>query len=692
MVNLSKMIFKFFQAKLTPLEQEKVSRYTLDNVSARKTLFLLLTLFSLNDLFPQSVLQDSLELVFEQTENDSLSISKMMESANYYRNRDAALHLYVINQGIKRTAKIGNKKEEANFIRELGIYYRKRGELDSAITQYNQSLDMHQKLKDSFNVNIVKNSLANAYKAKGDFETAIGYFNDALIYFESKGPELQMRCLITKFNLAGVYISMKEWSTADTLLESLYCDPLSSENKVLLRAIAINLCATKQELNQLDQALDYAELARNLDNDPRSLADLNINIGTIYEKKKEYEKANDFYLKGLGYYKSLKSLNGIILANNNLGNNALHWGRYQQAESHLLEAQSLLNENENLKSLSHNQQMLAELYERTGDYKKSLNYLKKNVLLNDSILGIEKQEAIAKLEVKYETDRIKRDKEMVEERSKTLVLENQKNRGLLMASMLITILVLISGYFYTSRTKAQKKASLTALELSETKRRLVLEQQYKNSELKALKAQMNPHFIFNALNSVQEYIITNNKSAASEYLGRFAHLIRRYLAQSESEYIAIEEEIDSLQTYLSLEALRFESDFKYSLSLSEALEGKSYGIPTMLIQPFVENAITHGLLHKKGKRTLVISFTKGKGETLLCLIEDNGVGREFTKQLKEKKNSHHQSFSIAAIEERLSLFAEKTNELIEYTIVDLKEKEKPSGTQVRLTLPIKKIR
>ena len=124
---------------------------------------------------------------------------------------------------------------------------------------------------------------------------------------------------------------------------------------------------------------------------------------------------------------------------------------------------------------------------------------------------------------------------------------------------------------------------MVAAELREAQSRLVLEQKYKESELKALKAQMNPHFIFNALNSIQEYIITNKKNEASDYLGKFADLIRRYLNHSDSRSISLTEEVESLQMYLDLEALRFEKELSYSISLSKTMNDETIHIPTMIV-------------------------------------------------------------------------------------------------------------
>ena len=655
----------------------------------RPILICLFFLCCWNGLHAQSNDLDSLNRVFQNIEDDSLLIAKLQESATYYRNRDAELHLHVINIGRSAAAAMKKRSEEAGFIRELGIYYRKKGNLDSAVLNYKRSLSIHESLKDSFNLHVVKSSLANALKAKGDYQNAILLFNEAIAYFDRQGEKYERRALITQFNLAGVYIEMKEWTTADELLEKLFSAPEVKKNGALLRAVSINLCAIKQEMNQLDAALSYARTAEGLDNNPRSLADLNVNIGAIFEKKKEYDKALQYFLKGLDYYKDLDSKMGIILTYNNLGNVAIFLKKYKQAETYLLEAEKLLETNKNPKSLSHNQQMFADLYEQNGNLEQSLAYLKKNIALNDSILGVEKQEAIAQLEVKFETEKVKKDKELLEKKSTMLLLENQKNRILLMAYLMIIALLLVSGYFYISRIKAKKAASIAALELEETKRRLVLEKQYISSELKALKSQMNPHFIFNVLNSVQEYIISNHKTEASEYLGRFADLIRRYLIHSDSEYISLEEEMDSLQTYLSLEALRFEDSFNYTVTVTESMEHTDYQIPTMLVQPFVENAIAHGLLHKQGERNLVISFAKGEGNTISCTVEDNGVGRSYSGEIKSKKSNQYPSFSLAAIEERLQLYAVKTDEKVSYRIIDLTEDDMATGTKVILSLPIK---
>ena len=587
----------------------------------------------------------------------------------------------LIIKGLKKTIAFKDVRNQANFKRELGIYYRKKGKLDSAIINYKNALQIYTNLRDSIKINIVKSSLANAYKAKGDFPKSIRYFNDVITFFDNKDKKYQVRKLITQFNLSGVYINMLEWERADKLLESIYKNDLAQKNKNLIKAICINLCATKQKIGDLNKALEFAKIAAKFQHNKRGLADLYTNMGSIYEKKNDHKKAHQYFLKGLINYEKLKSNSGIILVYNNLGNNAIAWGKFKQAEQFLLKSKQLLTKEGNLKSLSHNQKMLANLYEKKRDYKKSLYYLKKNIILTDSILGVEKQKAIANLEVKYKTEKISRDKDLIEKKSKILELENQKNRNLFIGALLIIALILISGIFYLSRLKIKRKAALTSLELEATKKRLALEKQYKNSELRALKAQMNPHFIFNAMNSIQSLILKENKHEAYTYLTKFASLLRENLNISEKSFVSFDEEISLLKKYLELEKLRFRNDFEYEIFGEEEID--DIKIPSMIIQPFVENAIKHGLIHKTdGIKKLKINFCLGDAFT--CIITDNGVGFKASKKIN-KNNGKETSFSTKSIKEKLQFLEEYYKMNIGFSYEDIK-----NGTKVIIKIPYKK--
>lgn len=217
--------------------------------------------------------------------------------------------------------------------------------------------------------------------------------------------------------------------------------------------------------------------------------------------------------------------------------------------------------------------------------------------------------------------------------------------------------------------------------------RLQLEQELQQSLLASIKAQMNPHFIYNSLSSIHAFVYSDDKENAIKYLDRFSELTRKVLELSGHESILLSEEIELLETYISLEKMRFGETFQSSIACSDEIDVHFVRLPSMIIQPFVENAIKHGLLHRKGNKQLNISFTRDKND-LLITIEDNGVGRKTSGELKNNKNKKHSSFSISANKKRLELLNAKKKNTIGLLIVDkTDEMGRGIGTKVLINIP-----
>jgi len=212
------------------------------------------------------------------------------------------------------------------------------------------------------------------------------------------------------------------------------------------------------------------------------------------------------------------------------------------------------------------------------------------------------------------------------------------------------------------------------------------DRQLRNSQLTALKTQMNPHFMFNALNSIQEFIILNERRLANEYLSKFARLMRVYLNHSSKDWIPLEEEIQALKIYLELEKLRFENA-QVELNIDSELELEHIPIPPLFVQPYVENAFKHGLLHKPDDRKLTISFNKISNNTLQIIIEDNGVGRKKAMEIKNKRANKNRSFSTTANQKRLQLLNYNKPQQIEVKVIDLQENNRATGTKVIIQIP-----
>lgn len=217
-----------------------------------------------------------------------------------------------------------------------------------------------------------------------------------------------------------------------------------------------------------------------------------------------------------------------------------------------------------------------------------------------------------------------------------------------------------------------------------------IERSYKHqlvdSELRALRSQMNPHFIFNSLNSIQYFILKKQPQEAYTYLSKFASLMRKILQNSRLKYISIKDEAEWLDLYLEMEKLRMDNDLHFDIDTSGISNIEAIHIPTMLIQPYVENGIIHGLLSKEGDKNISVRFKEGT-DHIECVVEDNGIGREASRKLNEKRTRKHDSAGMALTKTRLKILSEGKGDF-DVRIDDLNEEGKASGTRVTILIPI----
>ncbi|HLO36878.1 MAG TPA: histidine kinase, partial [Lacibacter sp.] len=208
-------------------------------------------------------------------------------------------------------------------------------------------------------------------------------------------------------------------------------------------------------------------------------------------------------------------------------------------------------------------------------------------------------------------------------------------------------------------------------------------------EAKALRAQMNPHFIFNSLNSIQQYVIDSDVQGANEFISGFSRLIRQTLEFSSKEFISLDEEISYLTTYLDLEKARMESKFVYKVNVHTEQPASQIEMPPLLLQPYVENALRHGIRYLKEKDGLIaLSFIERPG-LFECIIEDNGIGRSKAMELKAVNPIEYQSRGMSLTAERIALLNEGKEQKIQVIIEDMFDSEgKPTGTRIKVQFPV----
>jgi hypothetical protein len=325
-------------------------------------------------------------------------------------------------------------------------------------------------------------------------------------------------------------------------------------------------------------------------------------------------------------------------------------------------------------------ELLSKIHHSLGANDSAYAYLSKYVKLKDSIQNAQliwqlhkarKDASIALLmkDNQYQASEIKRQEQV---------------KNILIAALL---LLLIAGAFIWRNISLRKKYEQLAL----LRRQAELQQQAQELEMKALKAQMNPHFIFNSLSSINWFILKNKTQEASDYLTSFSRLIRMVLTNSEKPMISLDEELKMLRLYLDMEQLRLQHSFDYKIEMMNNIDPAEIYMPPMILQPFCENAIWHGLSHKPEKGLLTVNFEL-QGQLLTCTIADNGVGREKAAQLKNNAGHKDRSMGIQITKSRLSLFngAEKESDF--YTIEDvLNDEGAIDGTKVSLKIKSKEV-
>ena len=310
----------------------------------------------------------------------------------------------------------------------------------------------------------------------------------------------------------------------------------------------------------------------------------------------------------------------------------------------------------------HSEKLLSELYSFKNNAELSFFHYKNYIVARDSIVNQQNNEKMVRFEMESEYKR------------KAALVSEQAKRNTQLTVFSIIGLFLLAGLIFVIYNRRQ------------IKRRLTLQKEVAEYEQKALHLQMNPHFVFNCLGSISSFIVQNGTDSALKYLSKFSKLMRLTLEYSKGTLIPIDKEIESLQNYLELEQLRFHNKFEFTLKSSENVEF-NMGIPPLLIPPFVENAILHGMVPKEGKGKIEVNFDVQNGQ-FICTITDDGIGFSKSKHLKEDSVTAHKSMALEITKKRLEIMEAITLQSAQIDIQELKNKEEIVGTKVILRLPI----
>lgn len=521
-------------------------------------------------------------------------------------------------------------------------------------------------------------NLGNVYYELGSTSQAITCMSEALDIAHTNQMEYY-EAVIT-LNIGNVYLQMERYSQAAKLYKSaLAVYQKTNDNEGRVNAL-INIALTDEKLNLPDSArirfLQAREISEQLYS-PHFLAITANHLGAHYLQNKNFNQAYYWLETALKITELNNSIQENYTANYNMG---LYWSAKNINHKAIEFLKKALQQANFFKSIVLQRDAAESLwraYKETDQLKLALETLELYTVLNDSILNEEKQKQIlaleGKLNLKIKENQIDSQEKIIAQQKKILKQEKyNKIYIIIVAVLLIGLLVIV---FSREQNRRQKEKA-------------ILLQQNLTTERDLLQLQMNPHFIFNALNSIQSFISENNSFEAEMFLSKFARLMRYYLDSSSKKWIDFTDEIQAIELNLELERLRLNNKFEFTIKVDENIEAEASQIPPMLLQPFIENAIKHGLRPKEFGGLLEVGFKKHK-DFLFCYVEDNGVGREESAKLKGNKPGH-QSKGVELTRRRLAAFTTKDSSKIMLYVIDLQgDNGQPLGTRVELYVPFR---
>lgn len=407
----------------------------------------------------------------------------------------------------------------------------------------------------------------------------------------------------------------------------------------------------------LDSALVLAKEEKNT----YFIAGIINNVGIMYKDKKDYSTSLEYYQQAaeLANESQIKYIEASAL--NSQGKVNLALGNLSEAKSKAEEGLAMSKEINAVEWQADSWELLSTVNEQQGNMAEALTAYKNHIQLRDSILNEEKKAELTKKEMQFQLE--KQQAEADEAISRQRLIKNGAVTG-----GIILLLISIIGYvLYKRRRDAldQKKLAEFHAKVAET-------------ELKALRSQMNPHFIFNALNSISDYVVRNDVEMANTYLLKFAKLTRAILENSEKKWITLEEDLELIELYIQIESLRLQNKLNHSIKVDKSIDAQNTLVPPLMLQPFIENSIWHGIANREHPCEIDIQIKK-EMDMVVCIVDDNGAGRRKTLDIQSEKSS----MGLKITKNRLDIISElkKVKGSIEMF-------DKERGLRVELKLPL----
>jgi len=584
-------------------------------------------LFLNSFIYGQNQELDSIKNLLEtyKTE-DTIRVNLLIDFTKYYTSRDINQNLPIIEEAIQISEKIGYMRGIGISHNALSTYYTVKGELDKALENALKAKEVLQGMNDNKSLIVTNNNLARIYGTYKKHDKALEIHLQNIELLKNQPPSASK---------AGYYFYVAK---------------------------------TYQELLKMDEAEQYYKKALDISekaNYPTGIAIAKGSLGNLYNILGNYTEA----------IKYIKQTLDFSIKNGQTSNQAASYFTLADSYFRLKNFNAAIENNskaiEIYESLK-NFRMLKEAYigqynylENQGKYKDANKFLKLHYKMADTLFSESKVKIIEDLQTKYETEKKEAQIHSLSQQASIQALEiKQKNQAIVIG--IIVVLFLSTALYFIYQQHMLKK-----------------ERAQSELEQRFLRSQLNPHFIFNALLAIQNFMMKNNAQSAALYLTKFSKLMRQILESSREEFIAVESEVEMLTNYMDIHKLRLKDSFEYKVEIDKNIDVENDTIPPMFVQPFVENAIEHGIINAKNDGLIEIKLSKEK-EYISIEIKDNGGGLVRENAISKE----HHSLASTIIRERMALFNKNLKDKIQLILKDIKSEEgEVMGTKVELKVP-----
>jgi tetratricopeptide (TPR) repeat protein len=617
---------------------------------------------------------------------DSGKLKTLYDSAKFYSRIDPVLSKNLLHKLIA-ISKSRDSSELHDYYTLFGNACVINGEFSEAQYYYIKSLTIDQERKDTLEQIRIYNNLNYLYLLSGRLDLSLQYAHEGVRLIEIMKQQHTLPPKIKQFgNKSSAWveayfytnigqINMKVGNYKEALL--YYNRALSSieksGDKVYLASALNDMALAYRQLKRYDQALAYIQRAITINKEIDNEYGIGLNyqtLGDIYAQTENLNSAKALLDEGMEILEKSDDINAQSMTLLSIVGLEIKSKQFVKAQKNLVHCFELIKMSNDLRALKEYYYYKFKLDSIHGKNEEAMASYIRYHELDKQIIDVKLSQRIAEIQTTFEMQRKEQENKLLKSENEVQKIRINKAR-----TILISLCGIFGLIFIITLLVARHQRLLTKNKIIELKQ-------------KNLNQQMNPHFVYNCLTSIQSYIFHNDTPKSLEYLSNFSKLMRKILESSQNQYMSVQDEVEILALYLKLESIRFKGKFDYNIVVDDKIDPILFKIPSLLIQPFVENSLWHGIQNKDGKGKIQVSFDL-VDKSIFCSIEDNGIGREHAERIKRSRMTNHISLGSSITQTRMKLLKSLYGNKLGIRYIDLKDhNNKPSGTRVELFLPI----